>query len=84
MTASTAGSTAPNGSIASTSIDFGDGTVVSGASATHVYSTAGTFHVKATVTDNVGAQGTAQTSVTASPPRQPRSESRGDGNRAAE
>jgi PKD repeat protein len=63
VTASTAGSTAPNGSNASTSIDFGDGTVVSAASATHVYSTAGSFTVKATVTDNVGAQGTAQTSV---------------------
>jgi PKD repeat protein len=63
VTASTAGSTAPNGSIASTSINFGDGTVVSGASATHVYSAAGSFTVTATVTDNVGAQGTAQTSV---------------------
>jgi len=75
MTASTAGSTAPNGSIASTSIDFGDGTVVSAASATHVYSTAGNFTVKATVTDNVGAKGTAQTSVniTASAPPPPAS-----------
>jgi PKD repeat protein len=63
VTASTAGSTAPNGSIASTSIDFGDGTVVNAASATHVYSTAGSFTVKATVTDNVGATGTAQTAV---------------------
>jgi PKD repeat protein len=67
VTASTAGSTAPNGSIASTSINFGDGTVVSAASATHVYSSAGTFQVKAMVTDNVGAQGTAQTSVSVSP-----------------
>jgi PKD repeat protein len=64
VTASTAGSSAPNGSIASTSIDFGDGTVASGASAAHVYSTAGNFTVKATVTDNIGAAGSAQTSVT--------------------
>jgi len=63
VTASTAGSTAPNGSIASTSIDFGDGTVASAASASHVYSTAGSFTVKATVTDSVGAKGSAQTSV---------------------
>ncbi len=63
VTASTAGSAAPNGSIASTSIDFGDGTVASAASASHVYSTAGSFTVKATVTDNVGAKGSAQTSV---------------------
>jgi PKD repeat protein len=63
VTASTAGSTAPNGSIVSTSIDFGDGTVMSAASASHVYSAAGSFTVKATVTDNVGATGSAQTSV---------------------
>jgi PKD repeat protein len=64
VTASTAGSTAPNGSIASTSIDFGDGTAAaSGASASHVYSAAGSFTVKATVTDNVGTKGSAQTSV---------------------
>jgi PKD repeat protein len=73
VTASTAGSTAPNGSIASTSIDFGDGTVASAASASHVYSTAGSFTVKATVTDNVGAKGSAQTSVsiTAAAPAPP-------------
>ena len=64
VTASTAGSSAPNGSIASTSIDFGDGTVASGASASHAYVTAGNFTVKATVTDNIGATGSAQTSVT--------------------
>ena len=64
VTASTAGSSAPNGSIASTSIDFGDGTVASGASASHAYGTAGNFTVKATVTDNIGATGSAQTSVT--------------------
>jgi len=64
VTASTAGSTAPNGSIASTSIDFGDGTAAaSGASASHVYSAAGSFTVKATVTDNLGTKGSAQTSV---------------------
>jgi PKD repeat protein len=69
VTASTAGSTAPNGSIASTSIDFGDGTVASAASASHVYSAAGSFTVKATVTDNVGVKGSAQTtvSITAAP-----------------
>jgi PKD repeat protein len=63
VTASTAGSTTPNGSIVSTSINFGDGTAVSGASASHTYSTAGTYTVTATVIDNIGAKGTAKTSV---------------------
>lgn len=56
VSASTAGSSDPDGTISSTSISFGDGSLaVSGASATHVYKTAGTYTVTATVTDNLGA-----------------------------
>jgi PKD repeat protein len=66
VTASTAGSSAPNGSIASTRIDFGDGTVATTASASHTYSAAGTYTVRATITDNTGATSSATQSVTAS------------------
>ena len=55
ITASAAGSTDADGTIASTTINFGDGTVFSGASGTHQYTAAGTYTVTATVTDNAGA-----------------------------
>ncbi len=71
VTASTAGSSDPNGTIASTKIDFGDGTVLSAPSGTHVYSTAGSFIVKATVTDNSGASASASVTVTVAAPNQP-------------
>jgi PKD repeat protein len=65
VTASTNGSSDPDGTIASTSIDFGDGSaVVSASSASHVYSTPGTYTVKATVRDNLGATSTASSAVT--------------------
>jgi len=51
-TASTSGS---SGSVAKSVIDFGDGTVVNGASGTHTYSTVGTYLVTATVSDSIGA-----------------------------
>jgi PKD repeat protein len=46
------------------SIDFGDGTVVNGATGTHTYSLAGTYTVTAKVTDNGGATSTAKSTVT--------------------
>jgi PKD repeat protein len=70
VTASTSGSSDPDGTIASTKIDFGDGTVLSATSGTHVYSTAGSFVVKATVTDNLGASSSATATVTVSVPVQ--------------
>jgi PKD repeat protein len=70
ITASTVGSTDPDGTIASSSINFGDGTVsVSGPSATHSYSAPGTYTVTATVTDNAGASSSTSASVTIKAPQ---------------
>ena len=66
VTALTSGSD-PDGTIVSTSIDFGDGTVLSGAGASHVYASSGSFTVTATVTDNNGATATAKASVMVTP-----------------
>ena len=70
VNADASGSHDADGTIASYSINFGDGTVVSAATATHTYSTAGTYEVTATVTDNGGASSTASqtVSVSAAPP----------------
>lgn len=69
VTASTTGSSDADGSIASSTIDFGDGTVVAGTSASHAYRAAGTYTVRATVTDNLGATAQASTTVVASAPK---------------
>lgn len=55
-TASTSGST---GSVAKAVIDFGDGTVVNEASASHTYGAIGTYLVTATVSDSFGASSVA-------------------------
>jgi PKD repeat protein len=56
VTASTAGSSDLDGSIAASTINFGDGSApVSGSSASHSYTTAGSYTITATVTDNLGA-----------------------------
>jgi PKD repeat protein len=67
VTASTTGSTDPDGSIASAKIDFGDGTVVSGPTATHTYAAPGPYTVLASATDNAGltANATSVVSVAA-------------------
>jgi hypothetical protein len=59
VNASTAGSSDPDGSIIRTTIDFGDGFVAQSATATHTYSSVGTFTVTATVIDNGGASAVA-------------------------
>jgi PKD repeat protein len=64
VTASTAASTDSDGSIVSSTIDFGDGIVANGPTASHTYANAGTYTVKATVKDNGGLTATASTSVT--------------------
>ena len=67
VSASTAGSSDPDGTVSSTSMDFGDGSAaVSGPSASHIYSTAGTYSVTATVTDNLGATATKSVAVVVS------------------
>ncbi|MGV6859045.1 MAG: PKD domain-containing protein [bacterium] len=56
-----------DGSIASYSWDFGDGTTSDEANPQHSYSTAGTYPVSLVITDNEGATSTANTQITASP-----------------
>ena len=63
VTASTAGSSSPNATIASSSIDFGDGSVMSGTTAAHTYNNPGAYTVTATVTDNYGKSSTATAAV---------------------
>ena len=64
VNATTAGSSDADGSIAGTSIDFGDGSVMVASSGSHVYATAGTYTVVATITDNLGASATQTAIVT--------------------
>jgi PKD repeat protein len=66
---SSAGSSDPDGTIASYPWTFGDGATGTGTNATHVYQTAGTYTVQLTVTDNSGATDSATTNivVTSSP-----------------
>ncbi len=63
------GSTDGDGSIASYAWDFGDSSTGTGVSPTHVYSAAGTYTVKLTVTDDDGAtnETTRSVTVTAAP-----------------
>jgi PKD repeat protein len=57
-------STDPDGVIASSTWDFGDGTFGTGANTTHTYAVAGTYDVSLTVTDNNAAPATASNPVT--------------------
>ncbi len=67
VTASTAGSSDPDGTVASSLINFGDGTSAAGPTASHTYKAAGTYAVTATVTDNLGASSSAGGSVAVAP-----------------
>ncbi len=53
----------PDGTIASYSWDFGNGTTGAGATPSTTYTEAGTFNVTLTVTDNAGATNSASTTV---------------------
>src|SRR3954452_328314 len=63
MTATTDASTDADGVIASSMIEWGDGSISVGSVANHVYSTPGNYAINATVTDDRGASSTASTSV---------------------
>ncbi|GAA2158117.1 PKD domain-containing protein [Pedococcus bigeumensis] len=65
-----AGSSDPDGTIASYAWNWGDGTANgSGATPNHTYAAAGTYTVRLTVTDDDGATGTTTTSVTVTAPQ---------------
>lgn len=68
VTASTSGSYDPDGTVAATVLNWGDGTTTSAASGSHVYSTAGTYTVTATLTDNLGAKSQASATISAAAP----------------
>ena len=68
VTASTSGSSDPDGTIAGINIDFGDGTIANTPSASHVYSNPGTYTVKAVVTDDLGSSTTVTSTVSVSAP----------------
>lgn len=57
----------PDGTISSYAWAFGDGGTATGPTASHTYTTAGTFTVTLTVKDNQGATGTKTASVTVAP-----------------
>lgn len=61
-------STDSDGTIASRSWNFGDGTSSTATSPSHAYATAGTYSVSLTVTDNGGATNTKTQSVTVTAP----------------
>jgi len=67
VTASAAASSDSDGTIASTVISFGDGSSATAVSATHQYKVAGTYTVKATVTDNMGATSSTISTVVVKP-----------------
>ncbi len=58
----------PDGTIVTWAWDFGDGAKATGATASHVYATPGTYHPTLTVTDATGLTGQVSTQVTVSPP----------------
>ena len=61
---SSSGSYDPDGTISSYLWDFGDGSTSASANPSHTYTSANTYTVSLTVTDNEGATGSAQTTAT--------------------
>lgn len=67
----TVSATTPYGTVSSVIIDFGDGTVTQAFSASHAYSTAGTYIVTSKVTDSFGTTNSQSTQVTIVPNKPP-------------
>ena len=65
------GSTDPDGSITGYAWTFGDGTSATGATVTHAYSSAGTYPITLTVTDDQGATATTANTVSVTGPPPP-------------
>ncbi|MEM7219920.1 MAG: PKD domain-containing protein, partial [Pseudomonadota bacterium] len=65
------GSSDANGTIVSYEWNFGDGTTTTGMTASHEYTTIGTYTVSLTVTDDQGATSTVTETVDAQPPLPP-------------
>jgi PKD repeat protein len=61
------GSNDPDGTIASYSWSFGDGGTATGATASHTYQNPGSYTAVLTVTDNLGATGTASVPINVTP-----------------
>lgn len=68
VAADASGSFDPDGTLASVVVDFGDGTVVKAATASHTYSVPGTYVVTATATDAIGAHSSVSQNVVVSEP----------------
>ncbi|HMG35079.1 MAG TPA: glycoside hydrolase family 44 protein [Blastocatellia bacterium] len=62
------GSTDADGTVSSYAWSFGDGGTASGATASHVYSSAGSFTATLTVTDNVGSRSSTSAVINVSAP----------------
>ncbi len=65
FSASTTPSSNADGSIASSTIDFGDGVTAPGPTANHTYASVGAYNITATVVDNGGASAVAVQRVSA-------------------
>ena len=65
--ASSEASSDPDGSVASSTLDFGDGTVAKGPAASHTYAVPGTYNITATVFDNSGSSAVAVTRTSVKP-----------------
>ena len=59
-----------DGTITGYAWDFGDGQTGAGATSSHSYSKSGTYQVRLTVTDNLGATGTTTNALTVAAPNQ--------------
>ena len=68
---SAAGSIDPDGEIVAFEWLFGDGTRAEGSTTTHVYSTAGTYRMMLTATDNQGAKQSTERTITVGAPIDP-------------